>query len=153
MPTPNFVNALPGQKFFILVGDGGSPETFNFFCIGTTLDSKHDSEIEDGAVLDCSDPTAMAQRVSAVKMLTWDITCSGLADPSKLPYQRLRTAYRSGASINIQLKHDLTGANGGETEQGAFLVKSWQENKADNGLVKVSFDLHGTGAPIVTPNA
>lgn len=148
-----FVSPLPGQKFYVLVGDGATPtETFSFLCNATTVDSKHASDIEDAPVLDCADPTAPAVRASVVKMLTWDLTLSGLCDPSKPPYQRLVTAWRAGSSVNVQLKRDLTGANGGDTESGAFLVANWQESKADNGLVKATFELRGAGAPTVTAN-
>jgi hypothetical protein len=149
-----FVSPLPGQKFYVLVGDGETPaEAFNFLCVATTINSKHGADVEDGMALDCADPAAMAQRVSAVKMLTWDITLSGLCDPGKAPYQRLKSCYRAGSSVNIQLKVDLAGAGGGDVEKGAFIVASWEESKADNGLVKMSFELKSTGAPTVTVNA
>ena len=150
----NPVQPLPGNKFYLLVGDGATPtEAFTFFCVATTISSKHGAEAEDAWAPVCSDPAALPTRTSAIKGLTWDLTASGLADPSKMPYQRVKTAYRAGTPINIQLMRNLPGASGGDLEQQAFLVTSWSEDKADNGLVKFSIEFHGQGKPTVTPNA
>jgi hypothetical protein len=152
--TANPVLPLPGNKFYLLVGDGGTPtEAFTFFCVGTTVDSKHGAEVEDAWAADCNDPTALPTRTSAVKGLHWDLSASGVCDPSKAPYQRVIAAFRAGAPINIQLMRNLPGASGGYTEQQSFLVTNWTENKADNGLVKFSCDFHGQGKPTVTANA
>ncbi|WP_424360250.1 phage tail tube protein [Methylocystis parvus] len=149
----NPVQPLAGQKFYLLVGDGATPtEAFTFACILTTIDSDHGAEVEDAMAPDCDDPTAIPTRTSTVKMLTWDITASGLVDPTKAPYVQLRTAFRSGAPINLQLKKNLTGANGGETEQQAFLITQWKESKSENGLVKCQMTFHGQGKPTVTVN-
>ncbi|TRL38352.1 hypothetical protein FM996_00545 [Methylosinus sporium] len=152
--TANPVLPLPGNKFYLLVGDGATPtEAFTFFCVGTTVDSKHGAEVEDAWAADCADPTALPTRTSAVKGLTWDLTASGVCDPSKTPYQRVIAAYRGGAALNVQLMRNLPGTSGGNIEQGAFLVTNWTEQKADNGLVKFSCDFHGQGKPTVTANA
>lgn len=150
----NPVQPLPGNKFYLLVGDGATPvEAFAFFCVATTISSKHSAEVEDAWAPDCSDPTALPTRTSAVKGLSWDLSASGVADPSKTPYQRVIAAFRSGSPINIQLMRNLPGASGGDIEQQAFLVQNWNEDKADNGLVKFSCELHGQGKPTVTVNA
>lgn len=150
----NPVQPLPGTKFYLLVGDGATPaEVFTFFCVGTTISSKHGAEVEDAWAADCSDPEALPTRTSAVKGLTWDLSASGIADPSKTPYQRVIAAYRTGSAINLQLMRNLPGASGGDKEQQAFIVKNWNEDKADNGLVKFSCDFHGQGKPTVTANA
>lgn len=154
MPAPNPVQPLPGVKFYLLVGDGAQPvEAFSFFCVATTIDSKHAAEVEDAWAPDCADPSALPTRTSAVKGLSWDLTASGVADPSKACYQRVIAAYRSGSPINVQLMRNLPGASGGTVEEQAFLVTSWSENKADNGLVKFSCEFHGQGKPTVTANA
>jgi hypothetical protein len=154
MVSPNPVQPLPGNKFYLLIGDGGTPaETFNFFCVGTTLSSKHGAEIEDAWAADCADPTALPTRTSAVKGLTWDITASGVCDPSKTPYQRVKSAYESGNPLNLQLMKNLPGASGGDVQQQAFLIRNWEESKTDNGLVKFSVDFHGQGKPTTTVNA
>lgn len=152
--TANPVKPLPGNKFYLLVGDGATPtELFTFFCVATTIDSKHGAEVEDAWASDCSDPEALPGRASAVKGLTWDLSASGVCDPSKAPYQRVDAAYRAGASLNCQLMRNLPGASGGNVEQSAFIVTSWTESKADNGLVKFSCEFHGQGASTVTANA
>jgi hypothetical protein len=152
--TANPVNLLAGQKFYILVGDGASPtEAFTFFCVAVSVESKHAAEIEDAWVPDCNDPTALPTRASQVKGLTWDLTASGKADPAKLPYQRVITAFRAGAKINLQLMRDLPGASGGNVEQGAFLVADWSETKSDNSTVAFSCSFRGQGASTITANA
>ncbi|MBY6242840.1 phage tail tube protein [Methylosinus sp. Sm6] len=152
--TANPVQQLPGNKFYLLVGDGATPtEAFTFFCVATTIDSKHGAEVEDAWAPDCSDPDILPGRVSSVKGLTWDLTASGLCDPRKTPYQRVIAAYRDGDALNIQLMRNLPGTSGGNIEQQAFIVTNWTESKADNGLVKFSCEFHGQGIPIVTANS
>ncbi|ATQ67734.1 MULTISPECIES: phage tail tube protein [Methylosinus] len=151
--TVSLVNPLPGQKFYLLVGDGAVSEAFTFLCVATTVSSKHGAEVEDAWVPDCNDPTALAARSSAVKGLTWDLTASGKCDPAKACYRRVIAAYRSGQPINLQLMRDLPGASGGDVEQSAFIVTDWSEGSSDRGLVTFDLSLRGQGYPTVTANA
>jgi hypothetical protein len=150
----NPVKPVPGNKFKVYVGDGATPaETFSFLCVLTTIESQHGSDTDDAMGLDCDAPESPGFRISSVKQLTWDLTGSGLCDPSKAPYQRLRDVYRAGGSVNLQLKKDVTLADGGETEQGEFTIAAWQESSADRGMVRCSFTFHGAGKSAVTPAA
>jgi hypothetical protein len=152
--TANPVAPLPGNKFYVLVGDGASPtEAFNFLCVATTIDSDHSLDLEDAMVLDCSDPTLIAARASTPKGHTWDLKLSGVCDPAKAPYQRLLTAHRTAVVVNCQLMKNLPGASNGNIEQAGFFVSKLTESKADNGLVKFSAELHGQGLPTLTANA
>lgn len=150
----NPVKQLPGNKFYLLVGDGATPtEAFTFLCPIRTITSSHGAEVEDDMIADCDDPTALLQRSSVVKALTWDIEGSGLCDPTKAGYIRLRTQYRAGAPVNLQLMKDLPGASGGEKEQGSFVITKWDESISEGGTVKCSWSFKNQGRPTVTANA
>jgi hypothetical protein len=151
--TPNPVSPLSGNKFYALVGDGAATEVFTFLCVAITLSSKHSAEVEDAWAPDCADPSAIPTRTSAVKGLIWDLSATGICDPSKAAYVRVRTSFRAGTAVNVQLMKNLPGASGGEVEHGSFLVREFTEEKSENGLVKFSCTFHGNGKPTVTVNA
>lgn len=149
----NRVKPLKGNDFYLLVGDGATPtEVFTFACIFNSIDSNKTADTEDAMILDCDDPTLLPARTTTVKMINWDIEGSGLLDPSKTGYTRLRTQFLAGDPVNLQLKKNLTGANGGHTEQAAFIITKMTETKADNGLVKCAFSFKNQSAITTTVN-
>lgn len=144
--------ALGSREFYALVGDGATPEEFVFLCVASGVDSEESVDTEDAFLPDCADPSKLPSRVSAIKSRAWDMKLSGVTDPANAGYVRLREAFRDGVACNVQLKKDRTGAQGGSTRTGAFLVKKISETKSDNGLVKFSCDLAGQGDYTETAN-
>ena len=149
--TAAYPQKLTGKEFYCLQGDGGGTEVFTYVGIATTVDSNHAADVESVMVNDTSSPSALASRMSVVKAKTWDLSLGGLADPKAL--QRIRTLFDTGAAGNFQVMKNFTGANGGNIEQGAFIVTDLMESSADKGLVKFSCNLIGQGVPTVTANA
>lgn len=150
----NLVAPLPGNKFYALIGDGASPEVFTFFCAAVSIDSTHSVETEEAYTPDCDDPTKLPVKYVAVKGKTWDLKLSGLCDPSKAGYARIKTLLASDdPRINMKLMKNVPGSSNGYVEASTFVLTNWQESKADNGLVKFTLDLRGSGASSFTANS
>ena len=148
------VKPLAGNQFYLLIGDGGGSEVFTFLCPVDTISSKHTNDSESAYVADCADPTVLPVEVITAKYRSWMVTLSGLCDPTKAPYVRLKSVSRSASPfISMQLNKALSGANGGEIEQASFYIQDFTEDKAAHGLVKFSASLKSNGAVTITPNA
>jgi hypothetical protein len=143
-------NILPGNKFRLSRGGGGSPETFTFVCIATTIDYDRTAEVEDAMLPDCSTPTSIPTRLSTIKGQTEDLSFSGYADPGRLA--GIEADWLAGITRNFQLIRDFSGALGGDTRVLAAIITSLKINKSENGMVRFSATLHGQGLAIVTAN-
>ena len=146
MTTSNFASPLPGQLFRLNRLGSTSSGTPVFVGL-VTISSKHNSETEDIYVPDQANPASISQRISVVKAQTWDMTVSGTSDP--LMVAPLVADWRAGVPAYYQLIEDTTGAKGGETETGLFLITDYSKDKSDNSSVKFSATLKGQGASIV----
>jgi hypothetical protein len=76
---------LRGTYFSLLLGDGGSPETFLALCGITTRTFAHRSNSSDVFTRDCANPVDVPVRNVIITGEQWDLTGTGVLNRSNLP--------------------------------------------------------------------
>jgi len=112
-----------GEKLLIKFGDGETSETFTHYCsVNAERTLNLTSDVFEGMVPDCDDPSAAAKPVMRVKGLSWSAEGQGIADgPSALA---LVQAWANAETINAKVIQDVSGALGGFTLTGPIVIRS-----------------------------
>lgn len=132
---------LSGTRYNLYVGDGATPtEVFTYACFITTFQVTKQVVADQEIVGDCANPTAPAARITIPKYKEFKITGSGVMAVEDAAYQRLRSQYDTMQPLNLRVKIELTGAQGGRTYQGSFYIMKMDESVSDRGTVKVAFE-------------
>ena len=148
MVTPNL---LAGNRFRLYRSAGGSPETFTFFCLATTLALTETNEYEDATAADCANPTAVMVRKSVLRSTQWGLTFSGIMDA--LLYAPLRADFAAQAPMRYQILVDQVLAAGGGTYTGAIWFESLARTKSNNGMVTFTATARGDDTLVWAPAA
>lgn len=136
------LNPIPGSSYRLERESDSTPGTFVFVGV-TTIEATDATEFDDAMVPDLEAPTALLTRVSTPKSRTTDWSVSGIAD--KAAFVGLLTDYRTATSHRYRLRTDLSGARGGESETGTFVIPDLKHTMSDNGTVRFSASLRGQG--------
>lgn len=130
-----------GTSLLIKLGDGASPETFDFPCGLTTQALNRSGETSDVTVPDCDDPDAAAWTEREVSTLSWEATGSGvLADESVTIWDAWFT---SGVAKNVQI--DVGTAAAGRRYTGRAVLSSYNITGERGTKVQVEVTLSGDG--------
>lgn len=140
MATPTL---LPGNRFR-LYRESGTPGTYTFVCIATTVTLTMSSDFEDATVPDCDTPTAIPTRKSIRRQRAWSLNFSGIVDADR--FTDLRTDAEAEAAHSYQILVDKALADGGGTWTGDLFIESLEISKQDNGLVRFTAQARGDGA-------
>lgn len=132
---------LRGSKLVLLLGDGGTPETFTAPCALISKEITFESSVNEFEVPDCADPDAPVwmERVKSSR----SVTVSGSGRLSKEALQSYIAAYEDNDPRNVQMKLDYTVAP--VTWQGQFLVTSFKVTGENSALVEVEIELQSHG--------
>lgn len=130
-----------GTSLLIKIGDGGSPETFDFPCGLTTNALNRSAETNDTNVPDCDDPDAPAWTEREVSTMAWEATGSGvLADESVSIWDAW---HASGLTKNVQI--DVGTAAAGRRYTGRALLTGYNITGERGSKVQVEVTLSGDG--------
>lgn len=107
------------KKLLILLGDGGTPETFAAPCGLTTRGINFSKETNDVTVPDCDDPDLPAWTERAVRTLSATVSGSGILAAEA--FETWREAFLATDAVNARIKIDDTLVNGGGYFAGAVV--------------------------------
>ena len=146
------VTTIKGEGVFIQIGNGATPEVFSHPClINAERGIVFSSNVTSEGVVDCADADAPAWVETDVDDLVATITGSGkLHLPDQDDYFDW---WKSGASKNVKVVDNTTGANGGQTFAGAFKLTQFEKTGARRQRVTASITLVSTGAVTRTANS
>ena len=129
-------------KLLILVGDGGSPETFAAPCGLTTKGINFRAESNDTTVPDCDDPDLPAWTERVVKSLSAGVTGSGV-----LAAEALDTwwdFYSQAQALNCRVKIDSPSFND-VYFAGAFLLSTFNVTGTIGEKINVQIEMQSDG--------
>jgi len=130
-----------GTSLLIKIGDGGSPEAFDFPCGLTTNALNRTAETNDVSVPDCDDPDAPAWTEREVSTMSWEASGSGiLADESVAIWDAW---HASGLPKNVQI--DVGTAPAGRRYTGRGLLTSYNITGERGTKVQVEVTISGDG--------
>jgi len=130
-----------GTSLLIKLGDGASPETFDFPCGLTTQALNRTAETNDVTVPDCDDPDAPAWTEREVSTMAWEATGSGvLADESVSVWDEW---FASGLTKNVQI--DVGPAGVGRRYTGRALLTTYNVTGERGQKVTVEVTVTGDG--------
>jgi len=125
------------SKLQILVGDGGSPETFAITCGLTTKGVQRTAQTNSTPVPDCADEDAPAYEEKAVNTLSVTISGSGVWAAEN--HGVFMDWFYSGLEKNVKVRHLNAAPGTPEYEEGPALLT--QLNNAVNRGEKISADI------------
>lgn len=131
------------KKLLILLGDGGSPETFAAPCGLTTRGINFTKETNDTTVPDCDDPDLPAWTERAVRTLSATVSGSGILAAEA--FETWRKAFLSTDPVNARIKVDDTLANGGGYFSGAFHLDQFNVTGEIGNKIQVEISMSSDG--------
>jgi predicted secreted protein len=136
---------LRGTYFSLMLGNGGSPETFTALCGITTRSFTHQHNTNDVFTRDCALPENVPVRNLIVTGETWDITGTGVLNRSNLA---ILQAADDGATHNW--RYLFTEPSGDLVFQGYYAgpakLTSFQITAEDANFANISISLASDGA-------
>lgn len=138
---------LVGTKLLILVGDGGSPETFSEPCGLTTKSFNFSTTTNETLIPDCADPEAPAWAAKDVNSLAATLSGSGVMAVES--FDTWMDWFMSATSRNIQIK--LDDAALGQWE-GSFIISALNYGGQRGQKVTLEVTMVNDGAVIWNPN-
>jgi len=138
---------LSGVKLGILVGDGGSPETFSSDCLANTGDRGigFTSDTNDVIVPDCTNPNDPAWKQVMKDGFKAEITGSGVLPTDK--NKEWFNWFNSDTGKNCRVEFTgVAGADGGGYWEGQFKLTSYNVSGSRGDLVQVEFTLESNSA-------
>ncbi|MFG1341884.1 phage tail tube protein [Xanthobacter autotrophicus] len=130
-----------GTSLLIKLGDGGSPEAFDFPCGLTTNGLNRSAETNDTTVPDCDDPDAPAWTEREVLTLAWEASGSGVLAAESVAIWDAWHA--SGLPKNVQI--DVGVAGTGRRYTGRGLLTSYNTTAERGQKVIVEVTISGDG--------
>lgn len=131
---------LSFSKLLILIGDGGSPETFAAPCGLTSKGFDISASANGIEVPDCDDPDAPAFTERVVKALSGSVSGSGIL--AKESFSIWNEWALSGLSKNVRVKFDATGMG---YYAGAFILSKCSFKAALGDKVQIDITLDSDG--------
>lgn len=131
-----------GTSLLIKLGDGGSPEIFDFPCGLTTTGLNRSAETSDTSVPDCDDPDAPAWTEREVSTNSWEATGSGVLAAESVAIWDAWHA--SGLPKNVQI--DMGTVAAGRRYTGRALLTSYNITGERGSKVQVEVTISGDGA-------
>jgi hypothetical protein len=131
---------LPGSKFRILRGNGGTPEAFAFVCLATTKTFRRTNDFEDVSLPDCDDPDATPWRKSKPRAKSWDLSMSGVVDVAR--FANIRADADADEPRNYQVMLGTEGEGAG-TYTGLIWFDNLEITSQDNGIVRFTANMRG----------
>lgn len=115
------VQNAPGEQLLIQFGNGATPEVFTASCtINTTRSLDLTGTASSTEIADCVTPSNPAVTVRQIKSTDCKFTGAGIADaPAAWAMLQAQTA---GKAINCKVIQNRTGAAGGFTGTGPFVI-------------------------------
>ena len=132
------------KKLLILLGDGGSPETFAAPCGLTTRGINFSKETNDVTVPDCDDPDLPAWTERAVRTLSATVSGSGILAAEA--FETWREAFLATDAVNARIKIDDTLVNGGGYFAGAFHLDQFNVTGEIGNKIQVEISMSSDGA-------
>ncbi|HWA22329.1 MAG TPA: phage tail tube protein [Caulobacterales bacterium] len=143
---------VKGSQLLILVGDGGSPETFAHPClINSSRGIQFSAETNSANVPDCDDPDAIQWTEVDKKSLSAGVTGAGTLNATDS--ETFFDWFKSADTKTVRVKKNVTGANGGGYWEGEFHLTQYEENGNIGEKVQCSITLVSSGAITWTDNA
>lgn len=130
-----------GTSLLIKIGDGGSPETFDFPCGLTSTGLNRSAETNDVSVPDCEDPDAPAWTEREVSTMAWEASGSGILAAESVPIWD--DWHASGLPKNVQV--DVGTAGTGRRYVGRALLTAYNITGERGSKVQVEVTLSGDG--------
>ena len=131
------------KKLIIMLGDGGTPETFTAPCGLTTRGINFSKEANDVTVPDCDDPDLPAWTERSVRTLSASVSGSGILAAEA--HDTWRAAFLNTDSINCRIKIDDTLANNGGYYQGRFHITQFNLTGEIGNKVQMEITLESDG--------
>lgn len=120
----SYVASLAGETLLVQIGDGADPEVFAHDClINATRGFEVSAEMAVSQVANCSDPSAPHKTIRRTRSTDSRVPFSGMLHATSAKVW-LDWA-QGGQPKNIQVKQNVTGANGGWTAAGAYLLENF----------------------------
>ncbi|MCW2315313.1 hypothetical protein M2322_000847 [Rhodoblastus acidophilus] len=142
MTTTAYPTLQPGTSFQLKAGDGAATEVFTLLASATTKSFKQQIATDSSYEIDANAPTTLPVRMSVPVGFAADVSGSGKAD-----FSRFHTLQGFlGMTKNYQIVLTGTGAAGGGTYQGAFILKELNLSTSDEKLITFDFALESAGA-------
>lgn len=138
---------ISGRKLIIRLGDGASPEVFEFWCtFNGDRAISFEAATTDEMDIDCDDPTAVGWMVSNVDSLSGTVSGAG-----RLKLENVADAFawlNSGEPKNAQVELDQAG--GGQFE-GQLLLTGFTISGGETGSATADMAMRFTGPVTYTP--
>lgn len=132
---------ISGRKLIIRLGNGASPEVFEFWCtFNGDRAISFEAATTDEMDIDCDDPTAVGWMVSNVDSLSGTVSGAG-----RLKLENVADAFEwlnSGEAKNAQVELDQAG--GGQFE-GQLLLTAFTINGGETGSATADMTMRFTG--------
>jgi hypothetical protein len=141
---------IRGTYFSLMLGGGGSPETFLALCGITTRTFAHKNNTSDTFTRDCADPENVPVRNLIVTGEQWDLTGSGV-----LNRDNLATIIAADDGLTHNFRFLFTEPTGDLVLQGYWagpgIITDLTVNGDDGGFANISLSIASDGAWTWTP--
>lgn len=142
MAQPDIIR---GTYFSLMLGDGGSPETFAALCGITTRSFTHQHPTSDQMTRDCADPENIPVRNLIVTSENWDLSGNGVINRANLAAIQ---AADNGHAHNF--RYVYTEPTGDLVYQGYYegpgIITSLQITAEDATFAQISITIASDGA-------
>ena len=138
-------------KQAILLGDGGTPETFAAPCGITSFSKSTNVQTNETVVPDCADGDALGEVQVDEIARSKRLAGSGLLTTEEI--QAWRAWDDAGGEKNVRWFTDLLAASGGGHYEGAGVLTTFEETGEKGGRWQVNFEIAITGPFPFTPAA
>ena len=145
MAAPNLTN-----RFTILLGDGGEPETFSWPCGANSRNVSFKNNYDETTVLDCDDPLGeIASIVRSLESQDMSAEISGRLAKGAI-FTEWRTWANSGETKNIRIMIDLPAADGGGYWTVPTVLTEFGLSSQGKTSVEFTASIVANGAPVWT---
>ena len=135
---------LRGTYFSLMLGDGGSPETFAALCGITTRTFTHNRGTSDVYTRDCADPLDVPIRNLIVTGESWSLTGTGV-----LNRDNLDTIIAADDNLTHDWRYLFTEPTGDLVFQGYYsgpgIMTSFQITGEDANFANISLTIESDG--------
>lgn len=134
---------MKGSHLLILLGDGGSPETFASPCGLTTKALNIEATANEFNVPDCADPDAPSWTERIISALSAAVPGNGVV--SMADYADWRTWMLSGLERNIQVSMNESLALGGGYYEFSAVLTTFNTSGNDGELAQLEVAIQSNG--------
>jgi hypothetical protein len=135
---------LRGTYFSLMLGDGGSPETFLALCGFTTRNFTHARGTNDIYTRDCADPEDVPIRNLIVTGESWSLSGNGV-----LNRENLDTIIAADNNLTHNWRYLFTEPSGDLVFQGYYagpgIITNFQITADDGNFANISLSIESDG--------